>query len=70
MNRWASRKFILAMVAQIAGFFVLLWPEHDELIQQLSQSLAGLLVIAISATTYVASEASIDRQRAANTPSA
>ena len=69
MKRWTSRKFILAMAAQIAGFFILLWPEHDVLIQQLSQSLAGLLVIAISTTTYVASEASIDRQRAANIPS-
>lgn len=64
MIRWTSRKFLLAVVAQLAGFLVLLWPQHQEMIMQLAQSLGALIVILVSTTTYVASEASVDVERA------
>ncbi len=64
MNRFTSRKFIVAAVAQLAGLAMLIWPAQAEGIAAAADSIAALLVIALSALGYLGAEASVDRARA------
>ncbi len=63
--RWASRKFILAVSAQITALIVLFWPGQESAIVDASTSITSLLVILATSLGYVKAEASIDAQRVA-----
>lgn len=60
-SRWTSRKFLLSLGAQIAAVAVLLWPEHESAIVEVSRCISALLVILATVLGYVQAEASIDR---------
>ncbi len=66
--RWTSRKFIMAVSAQITALIVLLWPGHEPAIVQATTSITSLFVVLASSLGYVVSEAKIDTQRAAVKP--
>ncbi len=68
-SRWTSRKFLVALTTQVAAIAVLIWPSRGDAIVAAGQSVAALLVILLSGTSYVSAEASVDRagrQRAAD----
>ena len=58
--RWTSRKFILAVSAQLTSIVVLFWPGHESAIVEASTSITSLVVILATSLGYVAAEASID----------
>lgn len=64
MKRFLSRKFIVALAAQLSGLAVLIWPQHSEGIAAMAESLSGLLIVVLSSLGYIAAEASIDRKAA------
>lgn len=64
MNRFTSRKFIIALIAQIAGLVALIWPGHSEGIGAAADAIAAMLVMLLSGLGYITAEASIDRARA------
>ena len=61
--RWTSRKFIMAISAQITSVIVLLWPAHQSAIVEAATSVTSLLVILATSLGYVAAEASIDARK-------
>ncbi len=61
--RWTSRKFIMAMSAQVTALIVLFWPGQEQAIIEAATSVTSLLVILASSLGYVASEAMIDARR-------
>ena len=64
MKRFASRKFIMALAAQVGALVVLIWPEHEATVMATVEALAALAVSLGSALGYVAAESSVDRARA------
>lgn len=62
--RWTSRKFIMAVSAQVTAMTVLMWPGHELAIVEAATSITSLFVVLASSLGYVASEAMIDAQRA------
>ena len=62
--RWTSRKFILAVSAQLTSMVVLFWPGHESAIVEASTSITSLVVILATSLGYVTAEASIDAQNA------
>jgi len=62
--RWTSRKFIMAVSAQVTALIVLMWPGHELAIVQAATSITSLFVVLASSLGYVASEAMIDARRA------
>lgn len=65
-SRWLSRKFILAVSAQLTSLIVLFWPGHESAIVEASTSVTSLVVILATSLGYVSAEASIDAARAAS----
>ncbi len=61
--RWTSRKFILAVSAQITALLVLFWPGHESVIVEASTSVASLIVVLASSLGYVSAEAMVDVNR-------
>lgn len=64
MVRFTSRKFLVAMGAQVAGLLALIWPGQAEPIAATVQAVVAMVVVLLSALGYVSAEASIDRSRA------
>ena len=62
--RWTSRKFLLAVSAQVTAMLVLLWPQHAAPIVEAAQAVTALAVIALTALGYLAAEGGVDRARA------
>jgi len=65
MKRFASRKFIVAMVAQLAGLAMLIWPDHQAGIAAAADAVVAMAVVLLSALGYLTAEAAVDRARAA-----
>ncbi len=61
--RWTSRKFIMAVSAQLTALIVLLWPGQETAITEAATSITSLFVVLASSLGYVASEAAIDARR-------
>lgn len=61
--RWTSRKFIMAVSAQITALLVLMWPGHESAIVEASTSVASLIVVLATALGYVSAEAAVDVSR-------
>ena len=68
-KRWMSRKFLVSLAAQVTAIAVLLWPEHESAIVEAGRSITALVVLGLASLGYLAAEASVDRARAAGTPS-
>ena len=62
-SRWKSRKFLLALSAQVTGILVLLWPGQESAIAQSSESVTALVVVVLSTLGYLHAEGTIDRQQ-------
>ena len=63
MARWTSRKFLTALIVELAALAALLWPQHEQQILQAAQGAAALVVMGLTALGYISAEASIDRAR-------
>lgn len=61
LQKLKSRKFIVALIAQVTGLIVLFYPEHTGTIEQAAANVGALLLMALSGVGYIAGEASIDR---------
>ena len=61
--RWTSRKFIMAVSAQLTALIVLFWPGQETAIVEAATSITSLFVVLASSLGYVASEAAIDARR-------
>jgi hypothetical protein len=68
-SRWASRKFLTTLAAQVGGMLVLIWPQKSGEIAAVVQSVTALAVVLLSALGYVSAEASVDRADRAAPPS-
>jgi hypothetical protein len=64
-SRFASRKFILALVGQIVGLLVLFFPEHATPITEAGTHIGALLLMALSGYGFIQGEARIDAARVA-----
>lgn len=64
MQRYLSRKFLLALAAQLAGLAVLIWPEHEQSILAGAEAIVALAVVLLSTLGYLTAEAAVDRKRA------
>lgn len=62
MSKLLSRKFILALAAQIAGLLALFFPDYGSDIANASVQVGGLLVMALAAFGYIQGEAKIDTE--------
>lgn len=62
-KRWTSRKFLVALGAQVAGLVVLFWPEHEQVIVEAVTSTTALLVVVLAALGYIRAEGAVDRER-------
>lgn len=60
--RFTSRKFIMALAAQVVALATLLWPEHSSAVSEVTTNLAALLVSILGILGYIKAEASIDRE--------
>ncbi len=63
-SRWASRKFIVAVSAQITALIVLMWPGQEHEIIEASRSITSLVVVLATSLGYIVAEASIDARKA------
>ncbi len=61
LDKFKSRKFLLALVGQIAGIIVLFFPDKQSDIITASQYVGGLLVMALTAIGYMVAEAKVDQ---------
>jgi len=61
--KWTSRKFILAVSAQLTALIVLFWPGQASAIVEASTSITSLLVVLATSLGYVVSEAKIDARK-------
>lgn len=61
--RWTSRKFIMAVSAQVTALIVLMWPAHEAAVVEAATSVTSLFVVLASSLGYVASEAAVDARR-------
>ncbi len=61
--RWTSRKFLMAVSAQVTALIVLIWPGHEAAIVEAATSITSLFVVLASSLGYVVSEAAIDARR-------
>ncbi|MEM9417490.1 MAG: hypothetical protein AAGA25_00365 [Planctomycetota bacterium] len=67
-RHWTSRKFLLSLSVQVTAIAVLLWPEHESAIVEVSRSATALLVMLLSSLGYVSAEAAIDRRDRPTSP--
>lgn len=66
VERFKSRKFLVAMLAQLTGLAVLFaGPEHADAIEAAAQSIGALLLMALTAGGYILGEAKVDAAEAA-----
>jgi len=61
LQRIASRKFLLALAAQIAAVVAVFWPASDNQIADAAQRIAGLVVLLLAALGYGTIEAGVDK---------
>ncbi len=64
LAKLTSRKFLLTLIAQIVGIFVLLYPEHESAIVEAATSASALLLQALTIMGYVKAESQVDSARA------
>ncbi|MFA9478529.1 hypothetical protein ACERK3_09495 [Phycisphaerales bacterium AB-hyl4] len=64
MSRFTSRKFILALAAQLIALAVLFWPEHENVITEAVTQATALLLSLGTAAGYIHAEGKIDTERA------
>jgi len=63
-QRLKSRKFLLALFAQITAIIVLMFPSHESDIVTASQSISALLLMTLTAFGYIRAEGKVDEARA------
>jgi hypothetical protein len=59
-QRLSSRKFILAMIAQLTGIAVLVFPGYENEIAQASEHIGAMLLMAVTGFGWIKAEAEID----------
>lgn len=67
-GKFTSRKFWMAVAAQVAALVVLFFPEHENEIAAAIQSVAALLVMVLAGNGYIRGEAQIDAERMRHQP--
>ena len=65
-SKWFSRKFIVSVITQVAALVVLMFPNHESEIMQVSQITVSLAVLLLSSLGYVKTEGSIDQVKSEN----
>ena len=63
LNKFKSRKFLMAVFAQVTGLVVLFYPEHQSEIESTATNVSALLLIALSATGWIVAEGMVDASR-------
>lgn len=64
-EKFKSRKFLMALSAQIVGLIVLFYPEHQGEIESASTNVMALLFMALTAAGWIKAEGVIDANREA-----
>jgi hypothetical protein len=63
LQKFTSRKFILALIGQIVGLLVLFYPEHADSITAAATNVGALVLMALSGYGFIQGEAMIDAAR-------
>lgn len=66
-SRFTSRKFILAIAAQLVAIAVLLFPAHQDVISEAVTHATALLLALGTAAGYIHAEGKVDAERARQT---
>lgn len=66
MQRFTSRKFIMAVAGVVISVALLIWPEQHEPITEAVNKAAGAVIIVLSTLGYIGSEALVDASRERN----
>ena len=67
MVKLTSRKFWIALIGQMVGVLVLLYPEYESDIVQAASHASGLLLMALTGAGYIKGESLVDSARASVT---
>lgn len=70
LERISSRKFMIALAAQIAAVAALFWPQHASALNEAIVRIAALLTLLLAALGYGRIEAAVDTQPGRNAASA
>lgn len=62
-EKFRSRKFILSLTSAVVGLIVVFFPDQEEVVNELAQQIAGLVIMAGSLLGWVVVEGGIDKER-------
>jgi len=65
-DKLKSRKFIVAMIAQIVGVLILLFPDKSDQITHTAQSVSALVLMTLTAMGYLKGQSIVDAEQAKN----
>lgn len=63
IDKFKSRKFLLALFAQVVGLLILFYPEHESAIESAATNVSALLLMALTAGGWLAAEGKVDAAR-------
>jgi len=61
LQRISSRKFLLALAAQLAAVIAVFWPAQGNQVADAAQRIAGLVVLLLAGLGYGVIEADVDK---------
>ena len=67
IEKFKSRKFLMALGAQIVGLIVLFYPEHQGEIESAATNVTSLIFMALVAIGWIKAEGVVDANREAQT---
>lgn len=65
LERISSRKFLTALVVQIASVVAIFWPEHEPSAENAAVRIAALIALLLAALGYGKIEGAVDSERSA-----
>lgn len=63
LQKFKSRKFLLALISQIVGLIVLFYPEHTNTIEAAATNVGALFLMTLTASGWIKAEGEIDASR-------
>ena len=60
LDRISSRKFLVALAAQVASVAAFFWPEHESTIESVAIRIAALITLLLAALGYGKIEGAVD----------
>lgn len=68
MEKFLSRRFLIALAAMISGVLIALFPESEEAVNTAVSQISGLVMATLGALGYMVTEASVDKAAVGKKP--